>query len=91
MKQKDFEKSMEAILGNLRNASHVSHELLKSSNADFAAVQKTMLADPLVFDKLQTIIDEYYEFSKLAFLVSLEFRVLKARIETVPQEGDTKC
>lgn len=91
MKPKDFEKSMEVILGNLRNASHVSQELLKSSNADLAAVQKTMLADPDMLYRMKTIIDEYEKFSTLACVVTMEFRALKAKIERVAQEGDTKC
>lgn len=85
MKQKDFEKSMEVILGNLRNASHVSQELLKSSNADHAAVQKSMLVDPVLFYQMQTIIDEYEKFSTLACVVTMEFRALKAKIE---REGE---
>lgn len=88
MKQKEFEKSMEVILGNLRNASHASKELLKSSNVDLADIQKLMLIEPLIFYQMQTIIDEYRNFSTLANVVSLEFRALKARIETVAQKGE---
>lgn len=88
MKQKDFEKSMSVILGNLRNASHVSKELLKSSNADLAAVQKMMLVDPEILYQMQTIIDEYEKFSTMACLVSVEFSALKAKIERVVQEGE---
>lgn len=91
MKQKDFEKSMKVILGNLRNASHVSQELLKSSNADLVAIQKAMLVEPDILYQMQTIIDEYHKFSKLAFLVATEFRIFKRRIERAAQEGDTKC
>lgn len=88
MKQKDFEKSLEVILGNLRNASHMSKELLKSSNADLAVIQKTMLADPDMLYRMKTIVDEYEKFSTLACVVAMEFRAFKARIETITQEGE---
>lgn len=85
MKQKDFEKSLEVILGNLRNASHVSQELMKSSKADLEVVQKSMLVDPVLFYQMQAIIDGYEKFSMLACVVTMEFRALKAKIE---REGE---
>lgn len=81
MKRKDFEKSMEVILGNLRNASHASKELLKNSKADLADSQKTMLIEPLVFYQMQTIVDEYQKFSEIAAMVSKQFKDFKNEIE----------
>lgn len=82
MKQKDFEKSISVILGNLRNASHASKELLENANKDIANIQKTMLVEPLVFKQMQTIIDEYQKFSETAGTVVQRFKDFKTEIES---------
>lgn len=82
MKQKNFEKSISVILGNLRNASHASKELLESSNRDIEAIQKSLLVEPLVFNQMQTIIDEYQKFSETAGTVVQRFKDFKAEIES---------
>lgn len=87
MKQKDFEKSMEVILANLRNASHTSKVLLENTNKDIADIQKTMLVDPVLLCQMQSIIDEYQRFSETAAFVSQQF---KDFINEIENKGETQ-
>ncbi|MCG2730905.1 MAG: hypothetical protein L6276_11620 [Acetobacterium sp.] len=81
MKKKDLEKSMDIILANLRNASHISATSIAEVEKDIQRIQGTMLVTPDDLLKMQTIIDEYQKFSESAAMVSKQFKDFKNEIE----------
>lgn len=88
MKKKNFEKSMEVIRANFRNATHVSGEIVKSAREDIVNIQKNMSIEPEFLYQMQIIIDEYKEFSEAAASVYQQFEDFKTKVETVAQKGE---